>query len=673
MKKLASPVLFICLFLLSTLPLFAACRRLPESDETATAPPPAVAAATPAAITNTQEAVEPAADGNAPATGETVTQNGVSVTFTIAPFAEVEDAAAPSIMEGDYALASFMVQDAETQEALAGIRPFAWIALNTSATQTGSSCAEQVEAYLSGALTSRPDVDLNSYFILVMNNDATISVLDPRADVAGMTQLFDMILLNRPGEDWVMQPDGRQLFVTMPTANQIAVVDMETFGIVKSAAAGAAPTQIMLAPDGNTIWVGNDSVNINESGITVIDRATYETAAFIQTGNGPHDLAFSPDGTAVYITNMTDGTLSIIDVTQLTLRQQVPVGTRPFRVDVSNMTGTVYVANQNSGTISVIDSNGEVAATLTVSPGISDLALSPDGRWLFVTDPTNGTAVIFDTSNHMLTFQLDIPGGPDRINFSETAVYIQSLGSPSVTTIQLADLEGDTDLPVTTLPMGQGAPGTAAFSAAAAPMQPIADENAMLFVNPADRLTYYYSEGATAPLGSFQAHGRIPRAVQVANRSLMEVEQGIYAAQLRMPRSGDFQAVFFLQEPRVIHCFPFSADPNPAYALDADDLLPQIAFLTAGQQPTAGQPFTLEIELTDPVTGLPIPDVNDLYALASNPAGWSSTFDATPVADGVYQIEITVPESGIYYVNFAIPSRGAYYDQLENIILNAQP
>jgi hypothetical protein len=35
-----------------------------------------------------------------------------------------------------------------------------------------------VEGYLSGTLTARPTLDLNSFFILALNNDPSISVID---------------------------------------------------------------------------------------------------------------------------------------------------------------------------------------------------------------------------------------------------------------------------------------------------------------------------------------------------------------------------------------------------------------------------------------------------------------------------------------------------------------
>jgi DNA-binding beta-propeller fold protein YncE len=111
--------------------------------------------------------------------------------------------------------------------------------------------------------------------------------------VSGITQLYAMIMLDEPGEDWARSADDKRLFVTMPAAGKVAVVDLESFEVIDSVEAGARPVRVVVQPDGRYLWVGNDSDKQGESGVTVIDLRTLAVAARIATGPGHHEIAFS--------------------------------------------------------------------------------------------------------------------------------------------------------------------------------------------------------------------------------------------------------------------------------------------------------------------------------------------------------------------------------------------
>ena len=56
-------------------------------------------------------------------------------------------------------------------------------------------------------MLSRPEVDLNVYYVLALNEDATISVVDPLFGY-GSSKLLTMVFLHSPGEDWALSADG---------------------------------------------------------------------------------------------------------------------------------------------------------------------------------------------------------------------------------------------------------------------------------------------------------------------------------------------------------------------------------------------------------------------------------------------------------------------------------
>ncbi|HFQ94289.1 MAG TPA: cytochrome D1 [Anaerolineae bacterium] len=600
---------------------------------------------------------------------DSITVNGVTVAFSAAPFSVVPDGPT-AVTEGEYALISFKLTDAETGESLSALHPSAWLAAQPDAAD--SDCQENIQSYLQGALTFRPEIDLNGYFILVMNNDASISVLDPTADVAGMTQLYDMVLLNRPGEDWLYRPDTQQLLVTMPGANQVAVVDGESFDISQSAAAGTSPTRIALAPDGQTVWVGNDAQAAAESGVTVLDAATLEIAAQIPTGAGHHEIAFAPDGATAFVTNSQANTLSVIDTARLVKVEDIEIGAQPTAV-TAGPDGVIYAANAGDGSVVALDSaTHEATAVYQAAPGIAGFWLTADGRWGFAPSPAEDKVYIFDTAAGNLAYAAPAAGAPDQVTFSDTTVYIRASEAPAVTAIPLAELGQADSLPVTTLPVGQRAPAEAAGRASAPAIFPVAADGAALVVNPADRLIYYYPEGAAAAAGSFQAHGRIPRAVMTVSRSLEEVEPGMYTAKVRMPQSGRFQAAFFLDSPQAAHCFTFTAEENPVYAASRADETPRVELVGEKRPLTAGQPYTLQFRLAQPRTAEPVSNLTDVQALATLPTGWNNRFAARPLDDGVYEATLTIPAAGPTYVYFAIPSMQLDFEDLSNVTFNTE-
>ncbi len=108
--------------------------------------------------------------------------------------------------------------------------------------------------------------------------------------------------------------------------------------------------------------------NSGDATVSVINNVTYDVVNTVAVGNQPQGIAVSPSGTPVYVTNATDGTVSVIDVWTAFLEPgtnsvtaTISVGTNPNGVAVTPDGTHVYVANTNDGTLSLID-----AATNTV-------------------------------------------------------------------------------------------------------------------------------------------------------------------------------------------------------------------------------------------------------------------------------------------------------------------
>jgi YVTN family beta-propeller protein len=80
--------------------------------------------------------------------------------------------------------------------------------------------------------------------------------------------------------------------------------------------------------------------------------------AQIATGRQPHGVAIAPDGAAVYVSNETDGSVSVIDPRRNEVTATIPVGERPNQLEVSADGRHLFVTLHASGEFAVLDTAG---------------------------------------------------------------------------------------------------------------------------------------------------------------------------------------------------------------------------------------------------------------------------------------------------------------------------
>ena len=82
--------------------------------------------------------------------------------------------------------------------------------------------------------------------------------------------------------------------------------------------------------DGKQVYVANQGTEAapNDT-VSVIDTATGEVARTLKTASGAHGVSVSADGAFVFVTNIADDSVSVIDVARQEVVGSVPVGDRP--------------------------------------------------------------------------------------------------------------------------------------------------------------------------------------------------------------------------------------------------------------------------------------------------------------------------------------------------------
>jgi len=573
------------------------------------------------------------------------TEQGVSIEFSVAP----------KPVAGEETTMRLKITDTNGAP-LTSLRPVAWIdRRQTPQASTLRECKEKVQSFLQASFTRRPTVDLNAYFILALNDEPNISVIDPLSGFGG-SKLYTLIPLKSPGEDWAMTADNKHVYVSMPQSNQVAVIDVPTWKVIANIDAGMKPARVALQHDQKYLWVGTDD------GVTVIDTVTARPAAQIKTGAGPHEIAFNDDDRLAFVTNRDAGTVSIIDIPKLALLKGIKVGSRPVAVAFSSLSQTAYVANEGDGDVVAIGgARSEIVARIPAEPGIRTIAMPPEGHYGFVLNSTKSLMHIFDVSSNRIVHTVPVGPGSDQITFTKQFAYVRSAGSEFVTMISLASL--GKDAAVTRFPGGQRAPGESRATSIAAAIVPAPDEGSVLVANPADKTIYYYTEGMAAPMGSFQNYKRDPRALLVLDNSLRETERGVYSSSVQLTAPGVYDVVFLLDSPRVIKCFELSVADNPALPKRVETSV-KVEPVSKEALAKAGQNFTLRFKVLDAKSGTPKSNVQDVTVLVFLAPGiWQQRTAAKASADGVYEMSFVPPEPGVYYVFFESPSLDLQFNQ----------
>ncbi|MFH8609163.1 YncE family protein [Streptomyces sp. NPDC018029] len=169
-------------------------------------------------------------------------------------------------------------------------------------------------------------------------------------------------------------------------SDTVTFVDPEK-GPVDSVKVGAAPYGLTVGDDGRA-WVATaDAVAVVDTRTRErIDRIPYETETGpVTTGEyrgGGMGIALAPDGEHVYVgVNVPDakGVLEVIDTGEREVTATVPVGRRPFDVDVSKDGREIYATGHDSFDVTVVHAGSLKPRRIEVAPYGTEGGL---GSWL---------------------------------------------------------------------------------------------------------------------------------------------------------------------------------------------------------------------------------------------------------------------------------------------------
>ncbi len=157
----------------------------------------------------------------------------------------------------------------------------------------------------------------------------------------------------------------------------------------------------------------------------------------------------------VYVSSLTDGTVSVINTTSNTVIATPLVGILPISIAITPNGAKIYVVNQLGTDVSVIDRlTNTVITTIPVGINPSTVVIAPDGTRAYVTNSNSNDVSVIDTTSEAVIATIPVGNTPLMIAFTldGTKAYVSNFGSASVSVIDTASNTVIATIPVGSFP-----------------------------------------------------------------------------------------------------------------------------------------------------------------------------------------------------------------------------
>jgi len=263
------------------------------------------------------------------------------------------------------------------------------------------------------------------------------------------------------------------LLVLAKRDNMLAIVDPSSLQVIARIPVGNDPHEVIASTDGKTAYVSNYGFGAYHT-LAVVDLVAQKALPAIDLGTlrGPHGLAFV-DG-KVWFTAEAAKAIGSYDPATKSVDWILGTGqNRTHMIYVSPDVKLIVTTNVSSGTVSIIEKTiggppgqgrpmgapgGDWNETVVrVGNGSEGFDVSPDGKEIWVANAADGTVSIINVAGKQVTQTLAVDvSGANRLKFTPDGklVLISTLRGSDVTVIDTA-----TRKPVKRIAVGHGAAG----------------------------------------------------------------------------------------------------------------------------------------------------------------------------------------------------------------------
>src|SRR3954471_6968950 len=194
---------------------------------------------------------------------------------------------------------------------------------------------------------------------------------------------------------------GYHVYVTNEKSGDVSVINGTSREVVATIPVGKRPRGIRVSADGKTLFVA-----VSGTPISAPPQLDAKGNPIFKKGKDDDD---DDDKKA---DKSADG-IAIVDVAQRKLLRKIQVGSDPEQLALSADGKRLYISNEDVGTASVVNiASGKVEYIIPVSREPEGVTTSPDGKFFYVTCETEGEIFAIDTSTYKAITHFKVGGRP---------------------------------------------------------------------------------------------------------------------------------------------------------------------------------------------------------------------------------------------------------------------
>ena len=267
----------------------------------------------------------------------------------------------------------------------------------------------------------------------------------------------------------VVAADGKLFYFTNEADHTVDVVDATSLKVVKKIPLTGRPNNLSIGLDGRRIYVALRQTP--GGGVDILDTKTAKVAKTVPTLGDVHNTFVTPDGRHVLAGSLSHKRITVIDAKteEVAWSMDFDRGVRPIAFDrkADGSTNRLFVQLTDYHGFAVIDFDSHKETTRVKLPDVPPaerhleglqgspshgIAVSPDGRTLWVNSKMNSHVYAYSLPDLALLGGVEVGDHPDWLTFTpdSKSVYVANAGSNSVSVVDVA-----TRREVARVPVGQ--------------------------------------------------------------------------------------------------------------------------------------------------------------------------------------------------------------------------
>lgn len=190
----------------------------------------------------------------------------------------------------------------------------------------------------------------------------------------------------------------------------------DTHKVSATISVGKTPFGIAVTPDGKYVYVTNSEDNT----VSIISTASHSVVKVVPVDKFPGGIVVSLDGNFVYVGHYDAHTLAVISAKSEQVVEMVDIGDDLEGMMVISPDGKTIYAFYSPGEINIISAaSKQFIGSIDVDPSM-DIAIAPDGKWLYVVNPGDDELVQISTATRKV--MSSIPLGQGAHDFTNLAL-----------------------------------------------------------------------------------------------------------------------------------------------------------------------------------------------------------------------------------------------------------